>query len=422
MIYYAFIAFCALLPFQFALNPAAGFDLAIARVVVPVLFIAWIIYALKNKLPLIKKTKVTYLLLAFLLLALVSFFFSHNLFWSLRKFLFLLSLFPIYFIAASLLNTQEKIRSALAALVGGAAAVAFLGIIQFGSQFIFGINAVYNFLAHYTAPFFLGNSFSAAVLAYPSWLVNSEDVTYMRAVAIFPDPHMFSYYLGILLPFSIALWATTVSHKRLLLFSSILLIAADVLTFTRGGYVALIASTIVILPLVSKSVAKKLLAGAAILVFLFILAPHSPVAGRLASSFDLQEGSNQARMTNWQQAISIVATHPLGVGIGMYSLAVDPNANYREPIYAHNLYLDIAAELGIPAALVFIALLFFAFNFFWKSAKREPFFIAGVASLTIFAVHSLVENPLYSVHILPLILIIFAISTSTEQYEKISNN
>ena len=150
--------------------------------------------------------------------------------------------------------------------------------------------------------------------------------------------------------------------------------------------------------------------------------PHNPVAGRLISSFDIQEGSNQGRLSNWQQALAIIKAHPLGVGIGNYSLAVDPRAAYREPIYAHNAYFDIAAELGIPAAIVFVLILFSTFRSFWIMGKNKPFFIAGVASITIFAVHSLVENPLYSVHILPLFFIIIAISANQQSYEKISHS
>ena len=119
-----------------------------------------------------------------------------------------------------------------------------------------------------------------------------------------------------------------------------------------------------------------------------------------------------------RQAASVITAHPLGVGIGMYSLSIKPDANYREPIYAHNLYLDIAAELGIPAALVFIAFLFLVFKNFWQAAPKNQFFVAGVASLAIFSIHSLVENPLYSVHVLPLLLILTALGSALYSYEK----
>lgn len=392
--------------------------MAIIRIIIPLMFLAWLFFTIKNKLPLLNKNKVTFLFLIFILLAVFSLSFSHEISWSLRKLFFLLTISPLYFIAISIINTYARQRIALIALVSGGSIVAFLGIIQFISQFIFGIDPVYDFLAKNTAPFFLGNSFSDAVLAYPSWLVNSGGATYMRAIATFPDPHMLSYYLGMLLPWSIALWTTSISHKKIFFFTSILLLVADIFTFTRGGYVALIASALIILPLVSAKTAKKLLLSCAILLLLLAVVPNNPVTGRFVSSFDTQEGSNQARIYNWKQALPVIFSHPFGVGIGMYSLAVNPNANYRDPIYAHNLYLDIAAELGLAAAFVFIALLFFVLKNFWTTAKKQKFFIAGVASITIFSFHSLVETPLYSVHVLPLVLIIIAISVAAQAYEK----
>jgi putative inorganic carbon (HCO3(-)) transporter len=304
------------------------------------------------------------------------------------------------------------------ALVGGAAALAMFSLFQFIAQFIFGIDPVYAFLAHYITPFFLGNSFSQTVLSYPSWLVNANGVTYMRATAMFPDPHMLSYYFGILIPWSIALWSTSKKHSLFFFFASVALILADIATFTRGGYLALIAGALIVLPLVSRKSIIKIIIAAFTLFFLFTLAPHSPVAGRLTSSFDITEGSNQGRISNWKQALPIIAKHPLGVGIGMYSLTVNPEADYREPIYAHNLYLDIAAELGIAATLVFILILLFTFFSFWRAAQEQPFFAAGVSSVTVLAVHSLVETPLYSVHILSLICILIAMGVTVKHYEK----
>jgi O-antigen ligase len=418
IIYYLLLFFAAFLPFQFALNPSLGFDLAIVRVFIPLLFIFWMLLGLKNKSILLERGKTTYLIAAFLLLAILSLSFSHNLFWSLRKLLFLLSIFPLYFVAATVLNTANKQRTMTVALVGGATTLAILSLFQFVAQFIFGIDPVYVFLAHHITPFFLGNSFSQAVLSYPSWLVNANGVTYMRATAMFPDPHMLSYYFGILIPWSIALWSTSKKHSLFFLLASIALILADIATFTRGGYLALIAGALIILPLVSRKSVLKIITAAFIVFFLFTLAPHSPVAGRLTSSFDITEGSNQGRIYNWKQALPIIAKHPLGVGIGMYPLAVKSEADYREPIYAHNLYLDIAAELGIAAALVFILILLFTFSSFWKAAQQQPFFTAGVSSVTIFAIHSLVETPLYSVHILSLICILIAMSVAAKHYEK----
>lgn len=415
--HFAFLLFCFFLPFQFALNPFPGIDLAIARVVIPLFFAIWLFLTATNNIPRADFSWTTLLICIFLVLATASLFFSHNLAWSARKLLFLFSIFPVYFVAQHFSKKINSIRSAMSALIGGASLLALVGIVQFSLQFILGIDKLYAFWAQYIIPFFLGNSFSKSVLAYPSWLVNSEGTTYLRAFAVFPDPHMFSYYLGMLLPWSIALWATSIGHKRFFLFSSIILAVANVMSFTRGGYVALIASAIIAIFLVPQKAKKIIFMGIAIFALAFFSAPHGPVAGRFSSSFDIAEGSNQGRISNWNQALGIITNHPLGVGIGMYSLAINSQADYREPIYAHDLYLDIAAELGIESAIVFILLLFLAIKSFWKSSRNNPLAVAGAASLLVFFFHSFVETPLYSVHVLTLLLIILAVSTNIKKNE-----
>lgn len=415
--FYALAFFSLLLPFQFALNPAPGIDLAIARIFILLIFGLFLISNIKHKKFYSKNTLITKLILAFLVLAIFSLSYSHVLSWSFRKLLFLLSIVPIYFIAISVFKTKENHIKILKFLVSGSIILAAVSLIQFLSQFIFGIDTVYVFLAKNITPFFLGNSFSQAVLSYPSWLVSSLDTNYMRAVGPFPDPHMLSYYFGLLIPWSVMITATSEKRSLWFLIGTFFLIFADIATFTRGGYIALIAASVVVLPLVTKQTAKKIVAGIILFFILFLLVPHNPVASRLTSSFDAQEGSNAARLSNWQQAFVIIKENPFGTGIGMYSLAVDPQADYRTPIYAHNLYLDIAAELGIPAAIIFILLLILIFISFWKAAKKNHFYIAGVASITVFSIHSLVETPLYSVHVLPVFFIVTALAATIKNYE-----
>jgi len=419
LIFSSLLALCLFLPFQFALNPAATIDLAIVRVLIPLLFLIYFAYKLKNKASFGLNNKLSFFISIFLFLAIFSLLFSQNINWSLRKLAFFFSIFPIYFVTQAVINSQTKRRELISALVFGGTLVSIFSLIQFSAQFFFGIELVYNFLASSIMPFFIGNVFSKEVLAYPSWLVNNGGITYLRAFAPFPDPHMLSYYVGMLLPWSIALWATSKYHKTFFLLSSILLAICDIATFTRGGYLAIIIASIVILPLVSKKTAWKIISGIFLFVFLFFVAPKNPVtnpvADRIISTFDISEGSNQSRIAIWKQALVIIIRHPQGVGIGSYPLMIDQNATYRTPIYIHNAYLDITAELGIIAGILFIAIIFISLKIFLQASKTDSFYLAGIVSLLIFTVHCLVENPLYSVHVLPLFLIILAISSSLEK-------
>jgi O-antigen ligase len=411
--------FCFFLPFQFALDPYPGVDLAIARVFSLLIFLFWIIgkkFRLNFKQ---YSDRVSLLFFLFLAIAVLSVFLSPNAVWSLRKLAFLFSFAPLYPVLRDVAKDEKMRINIIKALLFGALLVAAVGILQFFSQFVFGIDAIYSFWSRYVIPFFLGQTFSQAVLAYPSWLVNSGGITYMRAFATFPDPHMFSYYMGMLFPWAILFACTSKKNRRLFVFISVFLLLADLLSFTRGGYIALFFGGLVTLPLVTRKTAAKIALSMATILVLFFFVPNNPVGPRLVSSFDVKEGSNQGRISNWGQAFHVIALHPLGTGIGAYSLAVDPSAAYREPIYAHDLYLDIAAELGILGIAIFVSLLSAVFISYWKGSENNVFWIAGCCSIAIFCTHSFVESPLYSVQILPLLIIMITLSTYAHPSEKI---
>ena len=146
-----------------------------------------------------------------------------------------------------------------------------------------------------------------------------------------------------------------------------------------------------------------------ILFFLFLI--PNPMSERFYSSFDLNEGSNIGRMEMWSKAFETAKKNPfLGVGIGNYPLEVKASADYREPINAHNTYLDIAADTGIINAFFWIGIIAVAFMGYIRQSKKEIFFLFGAVSLVIFSVHSFFETSLYSPIVLPLFLIIISLS------------
>lgn len=420
MLYNLLLLFCLYLPFQLALNASEGFDLASGRVFILALGILWFIKSLAQKKLFLPNKIQTLFLFSFLFLSAFSFIFAQNTDWAYRKLLFLLSCIPLYFIVADFALNKERAEKIIRFLVYGAGLISLIGIFQFVLQFFIGIDETLTIWQKIIAPF-LGNSFSQSVFKYPSWLVGISIHTYMRAIAFFPDPHMFSFYLGMLLPFSLALCLQHKSIKKsyfyLFLFISISILISDLLTFSRGGYLGLLTGLIFALFIFRNKIIgdfslKKFVA---INIFILLVAAiiifPNPVSNRLISSFDTSEGSNAERFENWNQSTEVIRNNPLGVGIGNYSLEIKPSADYREPIYSHNLYLDIAAETGILNALIFIWLIIASIFSFIKLGKNNKTYLAGAISLVIFSIHSIFETPLYSVHILPLLLIIIALST-----------
>jgi len=415
MPYKLLLLFCLYIPFQLALNASEGFDLASGRVFVLLLGILWLFESLAQKKLFIPNKIQTLLLLSFLFLSAFSLVFAQNTDWAYRKLLFLLSFVPLYFIVADIASDKERLIKIIKFLVYGAGLASLVGLSQFILQFFIGIDATLKFWQVIIAPF-LGNSFSQAVFQNPSWLVGVSGNTYMRAIAFFPDPHMFAFCLGMLLPWAIALYAN--SKRNIFLLISIVIFVTDLLTFSRGGYLGLLAGLLFTLfifrkNLIGKFSLKKLIAANVfILVIAVIIIFPNPISNRMISSFDVSEGSNVGRLETWKQSLEVIENNPWGVGIGNYASEIKPSADYREPIYSHNLYLDIASETGILNALIFIWLIIASVFSFIKLGKNNLLFLAGAISLAIFSIHSLFETPLYSIHILPLFLIIIASSTS----------
>lgn len=414
------IFFLALyLPFQIALNPTEGIDLASVRIIIPVLFILWLARGLKNKKIIVKNTIITAFLTIFLVLNLFSALISKNIDWSARKLLFLFSIFPIYFVISAVISDKNKMEKTIKFLLWGGFLAALVGIFQFLLQFITGLEKTYKFWATFFIWPFLGNSFGVAVLKNNSWLVNISGKTYLRAISTFPDPHMFSFYLGLLIPLSIGM---ALKHKKFIyLLFLIILIFADILTFSRGGYLGILAGVLAISFLIWNKFNAKyktitLIVAALVLGILFF---PGPVSERLASSLNLSEGSNSSRIEIWQKTVKIILDKPfLGVGIGNYPLEIKPSADWREPIYAHNTYLDIAVETGIINALIWIGLLAFSITAFLKKSKKENFFLWLAISLVIFSTHSLVETAVYSPVVLTLLLMIISFANIKIEDEK----
>jgi O-antigen ligase len=401
------------LPFQVALNPTTGVDLASIRVLILLFFFFWLAFGLKNKKLLIKNNLQTIFITAFLFFNLLSTVVARNSDWSIRKIAYLLSIFPIYFVFTSIINSEKRLLQASKFLLLSGAGVAMLGIAQFLLQFIIGLEKTYSLWAILVQPF-LGKSFGASVLMNQSWLVNIAGKTYLRATATFPDPHMFSFYLGMLIPLALGMFLYEKKQKNIWLTVLIILFIANLLTFSRGAYLGLLAGVITFGIFSWKKLDRryKLTSFFLASLFLVFLIWPNPIAQRFFSSFNLKEGSNSGRMEMWQKASEGIMENPaLGVGIGNFPLFVKPTATYREPIYAHNTYLDIAVETGVVNALIWIGLLGVAFFEFYKKGQQNIVFLSLAISLVIFATHSFVDMAIYSPVVLTLFLAIISFSS-----------
>ena len=111
----------------------------------------------------------------------------------------------------------------------------------------------------------------------------------------------------------------------------------------------------------------------------------------LANPFVLRAG-------NWKAALAILADHPIfGAGLGCFGVVFPAYRDWtmNESRHAHSVWLELAAEAGLPAAVAAMAL---AVWFLWRITGRdsERRVSASVAvACTSFLAHNTVDFTLY---------------------------
>ncbi len=405
------------LPFSFALNPAENIDLSSSRVFILIIFPFWLLWGLKNKRILIDNRFRFWALVFFVFIATLSFSWAIDAGFSFRKALFFVSVLPLYLVSYQLLHSKEKRLILYKIISWSAFFLSFFSILFFSFQFIFGLDETLDFI-YFFAPFLWGNSFSELVTAFPSWMINLNGITVLRTFLPFPDPHLFSLFLNLSLPFVFYSFVKT-KEKFYLLISFFIFLAIS-LSFSRAAYLSLLLGLIFLFlrsNFFKKVLAKPVPFFAGILFVLALLFAPNPISSRFLSSFDVSEGSNSGRIEMWKKGVEIIDLHPIGgVGLGNFSRFVNPSVDERNPIYAHNLFLDFGAETGIISMLLLLAI--FAAPIL-ASLKNKTFENKLIATFfVIFFIHSMFETPFYSVPVFSLFLIILSIDPSAKGKRK----
>ncbi|PAS99198.1 MAG: hypothetical protein BSR46_09395 [Candidatus Dactylopiibacterium carminicum] len=121
-------------------------------------------------------------------------------------------------------------------------------------------------------------------------------------------------------------------------------------------------------------------------------------------------GSNGQRLYNWLAAWQSIQAHPwLGTGPGsFYQASIEamfhtpPAAFPKFAEHAHNLPLQLAAEFGLPlAVLLILGLLWWYVHQLFRAREAESLW--ALACVAVIGLHSLVEYPLWYVYfIVPL--------------------
>lgn len=177
-------------------------------------------------------------------------------------------------------------------------------------------------------------------------------------------------------------------------------IPATLLSFSRGGYLALLA--IAILLALSHPRRAVMATGAVLLALAVSRLP--PVASRLGHEVNLGDPNNSfvERTRLWGATLRMLRDHPiLGGGLSGFKQSVAPyrNGTYTEDlIYPHNIVLNFWTETGLLGLAAFAWLFFNAIRTAWVEWRRgteqwRPIQLGVLLSLVGILIHGLVDVP-----------------------------
>ena len=179
-----------------------------------------------------------------------------------------------------------------------------------------------------------------------------------------------------------------------------LLIAALVMTHTRGAWIGFASGGALILGCRQK---RLLLALPVVAVAIFLAAPEA-VRARIRSIVDPQDVTARERLYMWGSGLQIVRDHPwTGVGIngvkGVYQAYKHPDAVRDQRGHLHNNLFQIAAERGLIGVVCWLWIWVAFYHQAWRifralepgTFRASALVVGSLASVTGFHVAGLFE-------------------------------
>ena len=202
-----------------------------------------------------------------------------------------------------------------------------------------------------------------------------------RVVSWFSSPNILGGYLIAFCPLASVYLFESIGEKnkrKIGLFSILCLILflSVFLTKSLAVFLSFILSMVLLFVLIGEFKKQRgMRRYAGIVLVLFFICMGGLFFSRREAFIDLKNPQNSMtqRVYYWQSALKIISEHPLsGVGAGNFKLVYPrfKNISANETIYAHNSYLQIWAESGLPAFLFFGLFIFIVFKNALKSRLK----------------------------------------------------
>jgi len=362
----------------------------------------------------LKHGPLVYLTGIFLIIGALSLFIADDVWVGIKKIIFLVNVLLLFLIIRNLStlskNMVPKLINAMKVAIGITLGIGFTQLLI---VFFVPLHSFWNFWNTRVISVFYGQNLSDLLSYSNTWF---SYYTYqpptLRMFSIFPDSHSFAFFCVLSMPFFLAAVLLRQKGEKIRLFTSyfflIVCLMAIIFSGSRGAWVSALGAAIIFLfsillfysptvrsktsffiPKNTQNWRKKIQLILGCLIMFFLLFPISSgvlllsqkirtgidiriekisLFERAKSITDFAETSVGGRLEIWQRTADSIMMRPiLGVGIGNYPFIINEEmSSTKKGASAHNLYLDVASEMGIFALLVLLAIFGRIFIIFWQ--------------------------------------------------------
>ncbi len=253
-----------------------------------------------------------------------------------------------------------------------------------------------------------------------------------RQFGTFYNPNLFANALAIGLPFALAL--PILARRRfggaawLCLTLFLILLLGLAVTSSKGGFVAALGGLLVFFLAVWRAKKSALGAfarknwlvlgiGTAILLLAGGAVAGKTILPRLLAARGADDNSTMFRVYTWKGTLAMVKARPiLGWGAGSFPSAYPQFAQTGYTRSAHESWLQIAAENGIPALVFLVGAFLVALGKGWRRLQNDdwPLVAASLGGLVAFALHGLFDAGWGILSITLLIFTLLAVLSADE--------
>jgi O-antigen ligase len=214
----------------------------------------------------------------------------------------------------------------------------------------------------------------------------------VRVAGPLEGPNQLAGYCDVAIPL---LFAFAIESPALVIAAALFLIVlADVLTFSRGGGLGVVAGLAAVALAYRRQLLQPLaFIGAGIVTGLLLIGflAHTPAILPVWDNA-ITSGGVETRTNLWRAAFALWRQHPIfGIGAGNFELEIAQTGLRGIRTHANSLYLQSLVEGGIPSLAATLWLTYVSIATFAKNRLLSPFVAAAFAGSIALGLHQIFD-------------------------------